>query len=278
MNNLARLSHVKSDVAGVTGTTSDAVYERLIERVSREFEAECGRHFYAYSGTRYYQGRSMRSPARLLLPHDLISVSSLLVDEDGDDTYELTLAANTDYWLGPYEAAERGEPYWYIELNPNGTQLGSWPRHPRAVKLAGLFGYGYELQAAGTLGAAISDTAGTSVTMTAGHSVELGDTLIVESEQMYVSAVSTNTLTVTRGINGTTAATHANGTAVSIRRYPRDVEEAVMERAVGLRWDSQGGYDMAAPLVGDPAIGTGARASYARWRRACDRYRRLAVA
>lgn len=276
MNNLARLSHVKSDVAGVTGTTSDAVYERLVERVSREFEAECGRHFYAYSGTRYYQGHS-RSPVRLLLPHDLISVSSLLVDEDGDGTYELTLAANTDYWLGPYEAAERGEPYWYIELNPNGTQLGSWPRHPRAVKLAGLFGYGYELQAAGTLAEEL-DASETGIDLTAGHSVELGDTLIVESEQMYVSGVSSNTLTVTRAINGTTAATHANSTAVSIRRYPRDVEEAVMERAVGLRWDSQGGYDMAAPLVGDRAIGTGARASYARWRRACDRYRRLAVA
>ncbi len=277
MNNLARLSHVKADVAGVTGTTSDAVYERLIERVSREFEAECGRHFYAYSATRYYQGNS-RSPGALRLPHDLISVTSLLVDEDGDGTYELTLASNTDYWLGPYEAAERGEPYWYIELNPNGTQLASWPRYPRSVKLAGLFGYSYELQAAGTLGAAISSTTATSVTMTAGHSVELGDTLIVESEQMYVSAVSSNTLTVTRGINGTTAATHANATAVSVRRYPRDVEEAVMERAVGLRWDSQGGYDMGAPLVGDPAIGIGTRASYARWSRACDRHRRWAVA
>ncbi len=276
MNNLARLSHVKSEVAGVTGTTSDAVYERLVERVSREFEAECGRHFYAYSGTRYYQGHS-RSPVRLLLPHDLISVNSLLVDEDGDGTYELTLAVNTDFWLGPFEAAEQGKPYWYIDLNPNGTQLGSWPRHPRAVKLAGLFGFGYELQAAGTLAEDL-DASETGVDLTAGHSVEFGDTLIVESEQMYVSGVSGNTLTVTRGINGTTAATHANSTAVSIRRYPRDVEEAVMERAVGLRWDSQRGYDMAAPLVGDPAIGTGARASYARWRRACDRYQRLAVA
>lgn len=41
-----------------------------------------------------------------------------------------------------------------------------------------------------------------------------GDVITVDSEQMLVSGVSGATLTVTRGYNGTTAATHASGAAV----------------------------------------------------------------
>ncbi len=44
-----------------------------------------------------------------------------------------------------------------------------------------------------------------------------GDILLIESEQMLVTSVSTDTLTVTRGYGGTTAAAHAtNPTAITI--------------------------------------------------------------
>lgn len=43
----------------------------------------------------------------------------------------------------------------------------------------------------------------------------VGDTLQVENEQMKVTAVVSNTLTVTRAINGSHAATHAKGVAVA---------------------------------------------------------------
>lgn len=72
----------------------------------------------------------------------------------------------------------------------------------------------------GALGAAIPDTTGTSVTMTAGHSVAAFDTLTIDSETLYVTAVSTNTLTVIRGWAGSTAATHSNGATVT-RSNPR---------------------------------------------------------
>jgi len=43
----------------------------------------------------------------------------------------------------------------------------------------------------------------------------VGDTLQVENEQMKVTAVVSNTLTVTRAVNGSHAATHAKGVAVA---------------------------------------------------------------
>lgn len=43
-----------------------------------------------------------------------------------------------------------------------------------------------------------------------------GDVIIVESEYMYVSSVSTDTLTVVRGYGSTTPAAHATGTAVTL--------------------------------------------------------------
>ena len=51
-------------------------------------------------------------------------------------------------------------------------------------------------------------------------------TILVESEQMFVTAVATNTLTVKRGVNGTTAATHATSKAVTAYEYPFPIVQA----------------------------------------------------
>ena len=58
-----------------------------------------------------------------------------------------------------------------------------------------------------------------------------GDTLLIESEQLYVTAVSGNNLTAERGVNGTTAATHADDTAISRFVYPKQLVEAVVMQA-----------------------------------------------
>lgn len=67
-----------------------------------------------------------------------------------------------------------------------------------------------------TLGAAVADTSTTSVTVSNGDYFTPGMVVLVDSEHMYVNAVSGNTLTVTRGFWGSTAATHSNGAKVEI--------------------------------------------------------------
>ena len=61
-----------------------------------------------------------------------------------------------------------------------------------------------------------SSTTATDFTAEASHSILVGMTLQIGSEKMYVSGVSTNTITVTRGIGGTTAANQANGSDIYV--------------------------------------------------------------
>jgi hypothetical protein len=69
-----------------------------------------------------------------------------------------------------------------------------------------------------TLGGAVADGSTTSWTIAAGMSdlIQPGAILQCESEQVRVTAVSGQTLTVTRGWGGTTGAAHADATAVEI--------------------------------------------------------------
>lgn len=64
--------------------------------------------------------------------------------------------------------------------------------------------------------AAITTTTTTTVTLSsaAPYLVQTGDTIKIENEQMIVTAVSGQTLTVTRHANGTTAATHGAGKVI----------------------------------------------------------------
>ena len=66
-----------------------------------------------------------------------------------------------------------------------------------------------------TLAAAITDTSGTSITVTSETSFPAVNFIIsIDTEVMLVTNVSTTTWTVTRGYEGSTAATHLNGATI----------------------------------------------------------------
>ena len=88
------------------------------------------------------------------------------------------------------------------------------------MKIVGSFGhYDVRKTPASTLNEAL-DTTETGVDVTSGSLFEVGQTILIDSEQMWISAIATNTLTVTRGVNGTTAATHASGATIQTYEYP----------------------------------------------------------
>lgn len=73
--------------------------------------------------------------------------------------------------------------------------------------------------------------------------ISVGDLLKIDSEYLEVGGVnaSTNVVTVTRGANGTTAATHSNGATV----YRFEVEEPIKQvtaRQAGLMTERTGAY------------------------------------
>ena len=185
-----------------------------------------------------------------LLPVDdllsLTTLSTLTVNSNGTRTYGDTWAT-TDYDLLPFEPQD--EPYWAIQPNPQGRY--TFPRDARGVQLTGLFGYTLDTVSVGTLGANLTDSALT-LTMSASPSVETLHTLLIGSEQLYVTGVDGVTVTVAaRGANGTAAASHLSGAAVSAYRYPASVIEATALETVRLfrRTDAPFG------VTGSPEVG-----------------------
>ena len=65
-----------------------------------------------------------------------------------------------------------------------------------------------------TLSSAITDTSATSVPVTSASELRADQQIMVGSEKMTISSISSNTLTVSRAAGGTTAATHSNGASV----------------------------------------------------------------
>lgn len=228
----------------------DSVLLPVLERVSRAADDGLGRRFYSETDTVLYDGYGgtkldLRRGQTEKYRSDLISVSTLKIDTTGDGTFDTTLVPDDDYWLYPPNPSTRFEPATRIDIPTSRTTtpaISVWPTAPRRIEIAGKFGYSEETESAGTLGAAISDTTGTSITMTAGHTVDVGDTLIVGTEQMYVSGRAADVLTVVRGINGSTAATHLISAAVSRRVYPADVVEAVIRVAVEVHREMASGF------------------------------------
>jgi hypothetical protein len=60
-----------------------------------------------------------------------------------------------------------------------------------------------------------SSSTATTITLEASHGVVVNDIIKIDSEEMLVTGVSTNDITVLRGVNGTSPANHANGSDVS---------------------------------------------------------------
>lgn len=225
MNNYCRRSQLKTDI-GKTTTVDDAALLRIMGAVSRGIDRGLNRIVYSQLATRYYTGNGK---LRLPLFDDVQTVTTLKVATGADPaTFDTTLVADTDYYLTPDN--RDWEPATAIEANPYSTSIGlPFPPGRRRVQLVGRFGYSALSEATGqTVQNATEITAGgTALTVTSTADIDAGEVLVLGTEEVYVSAVTSPTgLTIQRAVNGTTAAAHANGVAISRRRYPEDIEEA----------------------------------------------------
>ena len=209
-----------------TETGDDVVIDQLLEQASRYIDSKCARWFYPRIETRYY---STPGVSELSLDADLLEVIELLNGED-------TEIESTDYNLLPRNYS----PKYSIEL----TDITSvvWESDSSGgtefvIDLTGVFGFHDRYvdgwTTAGTLGAAMSDTTTASLTMTAAHTVAIGEILRIDNELFIPSAVATNAVTlVARGDNGSTAATHSNGATVEVWQPMEEARNAVMETAM----------------------------------------------
>ena len=102
-----------------------------------------------------------------------------------------------------------------------------------------------------TLAAAITDTSSTSITVTSETSFPAAPFIIsIDTECFLVETVSGTTWTVTRGYEGSTAATHTNGTAIY-----HDISAAEADAIAGKKTDNVSATDK---VLGRSSAGSGA--------------------
>ena len=220
------------DPAG--GTGSDDELFQLLMASSEWTDRYCNRHFYPRTQTLEFD--VPQATKRLIIP-DLISITSLKADDNADATYEVTWAT-TDYYLEPFNAEPTehwGRPYTSIRARDGGA-IKTFKQGEKNIEIVGSWGFKqYKEDSASNINnvGGYSSTA-TSVIVTAGTDFAIGQTILMGTEQALITNIATNTLTIVRGMNGTTAAAQADALDVYIIRFPLCVERATLINAARL--------------------------------------------
>lgn len=228
-----------------TGTVHDTRLRLLSEAVSREVDRYINRSIYARTDTLFFSGGG----GTFLEVPDLVSVGTLSEDNNMDGTFEVDWGA-ADFILYPYNAKPTSTdgnptPHYAIQVNPasTGTQ-DVFQRDTRNYRIIGTWGYSSVTIAAGVNASASWDSTATTLTLsgTASGTIEAGVTVLIDSEQIYVTNRTGTSITVQRGMNGSTAGTHASGSAVRVFQYPPAIREAVIMQAGRIFKRAQSGF------------------------------------
>lgn len=241
VNTYATLAELKQRLAISSGTsTYDEMLWRLLHLASRMVDRRCGRRFFVATATKRFDIRDVAG----FLVNDLIAVTQLAEDRDGDGVYE-SLRKPDGYTLYPLDSepeAAHGAPYRRVmcvmEDATDGFVIGQ-----SRVKVTGQWGYrNHWLPSSATVrSSAPISVADKSFFVDDDSSLSAGQTIMLDMEQMFVRQVAANAVGVTRGINGTSAAGHSAGSAVKVMVHPAEVSEATLMIAVD-RWLKRDGF------------------------------------
>ncbi len=193
------------------GPDKDSQVDRLIEAASLGIERATRRYFIPRTETRLYRWPQRRPGLSYVLELDQDLISATSVKTKAQDASPTTIAAG-DYFLEP---ANMGPPYNRIEIDLSSTaalEAGDTPQ--RSISVAGSWGSGNVTQAAGTVSSGLAaDSTATSMMCSNGSLIEVGDTLLVESEQLFIS--NRATISISQLLDGALTATKSQ-TSVTV--------------------------------------------------------------
>ena len=233
-----------------SGWTSDlAILRRILESASNRIDNYVGmQSFGPRIETHYYDiGRgNLRETAQLSIsshPTDNIGVSDQLISvipfddwlistttvtsygaTDRATSETLTEGYNNDFLLEPYNSSPK------VRLKLNEDTAKSLNAGQQTLAILGTWGYSNDTLLV-TTADAVASTTTTSVSVSSASGFGPAETVLIDSEQMYITAISGNTLTVERGVNGSTASTHSGGASAYSYEYPALVVEACLDLA-----------------------------------------------
>lgn len=222
-----------------TLTTNTAAKLAILEAVSRRIDEVChrskfGSGFGPRIGTNYYDGDGSNT---LYLGDDLQSLSAFTVASATGGT-GVSPVATTDYFLANADGYT-GPPWRAIILHGSGTPTVFGPGY-RTIAATGTWGHSnVTVPSTTTMASGFAASASaTTFTTSASPTLSPGMTILVGTEQMYVSGLSGTTATVVRGANGSTAAVHADGSAIAVYQYDARVRETAI-RLFLRRWKAR---------------------------------------
>lgn len=217
--------------------TEDLRLLMALEVASTAIETRTQRHFIPRLKTLTHNV-DLRNIKTVLLKEDLLELQSL-TNGDGsvvplDDTLILS---------GGLLRLINGQTFIYDEVPEDAIQVEAiWGYHPQ-------WDSAWDDSADSVQDAPLSASA-TSLTVNdadAGDAprFQIGQFLRIENEYLWVTAVdtATNILTVERAVQGTTAATHANGTSIEIYQVPQDIAGLCLQWALWFYREPDSAYD-----------------------------------
>jgi hypothetical protein len=227
--------------SGLWGATSTNRGRALsgLEAASRRVEEWCGRSAYGSgfgprTAVNRYDGTSTQD---LDLRDDFLTISSISAKMSTAASTSVTPVVDTDCYLRNQRGGYEPAPYRKIILTQQGN-LAVFGYGYRVTTVTGVAGYANVTRLTGATITEDLDTSETGVDVSAVTDAAPGTTILIDTEQMYVTGTSALTLTVVRGANGTTAAIHTSGAAVSRYVYDASVVEATA-RLWLKRWRSR---------------------------------------
>lgn len=117
-------------------TYADADIDVAVEAASRAIDNYKRTRFYPSAETRYY---TASAGDEWIVVDDLVSVTSVTVDVDGNGSYETTWVDGTDFVLDPPNAPLEGRPRRRLRLL--GQAGRTFPSYRNSIKIVGSFGW-----------------------------------------------------------------------------------------------------------------------------------------
>jgi len=258
MNIYATLSDTRRYL-GLTAaqTGDDDLLLVLLAAASRLIDQYTGRRFYPARQTHAYPAGD---PGCLLLRDDLLGLHSLT---NGDGSTIPAAAYHLAPSGAPVSAAvlldrtqaaftHDGDPIDAIEVD------GTWGYHPAWPDAWIASGDSVQDDPLASSATALTVDDADAPTITGyGTRFAVGQIVRIEDEYLHVLAIntSTNTLTVARGVNGTTAASHAQATTIDVYAPPADIQQVCLRVVSWLYKQKDAGFVQAAgSLRGQIAI------------------------
>jgi hypothetical protein len=209
----------------------------ILEAVSRVIDADMGRSFGPRIGTNRYNGSGR---TYLRLGDDLQTITSITIRPSTGSATTTVLAADTDYYALDEADGYSGPPYRRVLLNGSGT--GMFGAGFRVTDIVGVWGYSNVTVPTGVTvasGLAVDATATTFTTSASPYpALSPGMTLLIGTEQLYLTGLTGTAATVVRGANGTTAAVHADASTIARYVYDSRVHEVTL-RLYQRRWKAR---------------------------------------